>query len=123
MIQIGGQVTKPITVVKMSSIYCIQVKGLLIKSFTFLTLLDYQAFGHLSLVTMLLLIALALFCPGCFCLAHRLHSCMVYNYVHLDCQSFAMVASYVSLLTHNYLFHATQLLFAFALCIKYLATY
>ena len=55
--------TKPIIVVKMSCdlLYIIQVKGFLIKSFTFLALLDIKAFGHLSLVTMLLLIGLALF--------------------------------------------------------------
>ena len=42
----GGQVTKPIIVVKMSCellIYIIQVKGFLIKSFTFLALLDIKA--------------------------------------------------------------------------------
>ena len=54
----GDQVTKPIMVVKMTFI---QVKGFLIKGFTFLGLLDIKALGLLSLVTMLLLIGLALF--------------------------------------------------------------
>ena len=56
--------------------YIIQVKGFLMKKFTFLALLDIKAFGHLSLVTMLLLIGLTLFLqPGCFCLA------IIYLYV------------------------------------------
>ena len=67
MVQKGGQVTKPIVVVNI--IYIIQVKGVLTKSFTclHLALLNIKAFGHLSLntVTMLLLIGLTLFTPGC----------------------------------------------------------
>ena len=40
---------------------CIEVKGFLIKSFTFFALLNIKAFGRLSLDTMLLLIGLAHF--------------------------------------------------------------
>ena len=45
----GGQVTKPIIVVKIPyELLCIiQVKGFLIKSFNFLALLDIKVFGHL----------------------------------------------------------------------------
>ena len=49
---------KPIIVVKMP--FIIQVKGFLIRSFTFLVLLVIKVFGCLSLVTMLLLIGLTL---------------------------------------------------------------
>ena len=62
IVQKGGQVTKPIIVVKMPCklLYVIQVKG-------FLALLDIRVFGRLYLW---LLIGLALFLqPGCFCLA------------------------------------------------------
>ena len=45
----------------LSTIVYHTVKGFLIKCFTFLALLDIKAFGHLSLITMLLMIGLALF--------------------------------------------------------------
>ena len=42
-------------------LYVIQVNGFFINSFNFMDLLDIKVFGHLSLVTMLPLIGLALF--------------------------------------------------------------
>ena len=61
----GGQVTKPIIVVKMSYklLHIIQVNGFLVM-FNFLALLDIKIFGCLY-VTLLLLIGLALFYSKC----------------------------------------------------------
>ena len=47
-VQKGGQVTKPIIVVRIPCklLYVIQVRGFLIKIFNFLALPDIKVFGH-----------------------------------------------------------------------------
>ena len=50
MVQKGGQVTKPIMVVKMPGcelLYIIRVKAFLLRSFNFLALLNIKVFGRL----------------------------------------------------------------------------